>query len=245
MYLNPAYRYYTRNQALDGGNTDPHFASVVLLAANNNGADTTTTFIDQSTSAKTITTLGNAQWDTAQAPTGLTSSLLLDGTGDYLSLADSGDWDFGTGDFTTEFWIRFAVVPSGGAIAFPLGNYGSSTTGWFTQYRDEATDVLAFGTSGDTPLLRFAWTPAADTWYAVSTTRSGSNLRSFIGGTQIGITETNSEDITGSTAVLMIGGLGTLGAQFVNGWMASVRVTKGVARYTGNYTPPTLPLPTS
>ena len=70
---------HLRSPALDpatGG--DPYFANVVLLAGNESGADGTTTFLDQSSYARTLTAVGNAQWDTAQAPTGQTSSILLD-----------------------------------------------------------------------------------------------------------------------------------------------------------------------
>ncbi|HPC33867.1 MAG TPA: hypothetical protein PL061_13005, partial [Syntrophales bacterium] len=48
---------------------------------------------------------GNAQIDTAQKPFG-TGSLLLDGSGDYIGTVDSPDFDFGTGDFTIDFWVR-------------------------------------------------------------------------------------------------------------------------------------------
>jgi hypothetical protein len=92
---------------------DPFFASVVLLAVNDNAADGTTTFIDQSASAKTLTTVGNAQYDTAQAAPGMTSSGLFDGTGDALTALDSDDWSFGSGDFTVEAFVRFRTNVTG------------------------------------------------------------------------------------------------------------------------------------
>lgn len=228
-----------------GGNTDPHFASVVLLAVNDNAADATTTFVDQSSAARTLTANGNVQYDTAQAPTGMTSSALFDGTGDYISAVDSADWDFGTGDFTVEAWVRFSSLPASTVQAF-VSNYGGSTTGWTQQFRADGSNRLVFGTSGDSPLEAFAWAPVIDTWYPVATSRASGTLRSYIAGTQIGGDVANAEDITGSTAILAIGRIGSLNAQYLIGWMASVRVTKGVARYTGtSYTVPTLPLPTS
>src|SRR3990167_997053 len=90
--------------------TDPYFANVVLLAANENGADGTTTFIDQSASAHALTAVGNVQWDTAQAPSGLTSSGLWDGAApEKITALDSVDWYF-TGNVTFEMWIRWASV---------------------------------------------------------------------------------------------------------------------------------------
>src|SRR5690348_13363874 len=92
---------------------DPFFSSVVLLAVNDNKADGTTVFADQSNSAHALTAAGNAQYDTATAPAGMTSTLLVDGTGDWVSSADSADWDFGTGDFVVEGFVKVNAV--GGA----------------------------------------------------------------------------------------------------------------------------------
>ncbi|MCR4298188.1 MAG: hypothetical protein NUV75_05470, partial [Gallionella sp.] len=88
-----------RNAAAGG---DPSWASVTLLAFNDNAADGTTTFDDQSDSNHTLTPAGNTQYDTAQAPTGLTSSILFDGTDDRILIASSSDFGFGTGDLTVE-----------------------------------------------------------------------------------------------------------------------------------------------
>src|SRR3990167_8152900 len=90
------------------GVTDPYWSSVVLLAFNENGADASTTFDDASNANHTLTANGNAQWDTAQAPTGLTSSALFDGTGDSITTNSSASFAFGTGDFTVEFFMRTA-----------------------------------------------------------------------------------------------------------------------------------------
>ena len=71
------------------------------------GTDGSTTFVDSSPSGKTVTAVGNAQIDTAQYKFGGASGL-FDGNGDYLSVPDSDDWYFGTGDFTIDAWARFA-----------------------------------------------------------------------------------------------------------------------------------------
>ncbi len=78
------------------------------------GADTTTTFTDSSTgganSPHTATAVGNAQIDTAQYKWGAASGL-FDGTGDYLTVPDSADWDFfgnGADSWTIDFWVKHA-----------------------------------------------------------------------------------------------------------------------------------------
>ena len=89
-----------------------------------------------------------------------------------------------------------------------------------------------------------SWTPAVDTFFHVALTRSGTDIRAFIDGVQIGGTVTNSQDISGSASALELGRL-TGGTQTVNGSIGAVRITKGVARYTANFTPTTECYPTS
>ena len=91
-----------------------------------NGADESAVFTDEA--GKTVTRNGGAQIDTAQYKFHGASGL-FDGTGDYLSLADSDDWDFGTGNFTVETWLRrngnqadyTGVISAGGPAAGPIG----------------------------------------------------------------------------------------------------------------------------
>ena len=223
------------------GNTDPYWANVVLLAVNDNAADASTVFDDQSTPNHTITTVGNAQYDTAQAPTGMTSSCLLDGTGDELDLDSSVDFAFGTGDFTIEGFSRFAAL----GFAFVL------------------FDFRAFGVDGAQPVLyhvsnkinyytnagnRIFGTTVITTgvWYHWALARSGTNTKLFLNGTQEGPTYVDSTNYTvGAGGRPHFGAAAISVGNYMNGWMGPMRVTKGTARYTTTFTPPTLPLPTS
>ena len=219
---------------------DPYFSSVVALL-HMDGADTSSTFTD--VKGHTFTPAGNAQIDTAQSKFGGASGL-FDGSGDYITTPDSADWDFGTGDFTVEFFIRFKALPSSNAHTI-IGNYVSSTSGWAIQFRNDAPGArLTFGSSGDSPQNDFTWLPSTATWYHVAVTRASGTVRAFADGVQVGSDVTNTEDISGSTGVLMIGALNLGPLQYLNGWLDEVRITKGVARYTTNFTPPTFPFVT-
>ena len=58
------------------------------------------------TASKMVVTLsGNTQISTSQYKFG-SSSIRLDGTGDYITVTDNGNFDFGTNDFTIEWWQR-------------------------------------------------------------------------------------------------------------------------------------------
>lgn len=220
---------------------DPDFASVVLLALNENGADGSTTFDDASTSDKALTANGNAQWDTAQAPTGLTSSGLFDGVGDSITTPDSVDWDL-PGDFTVEIWFRPTALPAN--YAHLIGSDGGSVPVIIYVRNSTNSGRIEAWDSGSALLMQGGTTSAGGAFYAVAWTRSGSDNSLYLDGTRVA-TATASTSIapTGSMGL----GRGPSAANWdFNGHLAAARITKGVARYTGaSYSVPMLPLPTS
>lgn len=242
----------TRQQQNSIGATDPYWSSVVLLAMNDNAADAATTFVDQSASAKTITALGNVQYDNAQAPPGMTSCGLFDGAGDYLRLADSSDWVF-PDDLTIEFYLRINLLsgedslyaqdsqgPDFTPINWSLNRSGVGKTGLFASTTGSSWNVFNdTDTSGGVAL-------STATWYHLALVRSGNTWYQFRDGVQDWTAAGGASGALADVArTLGIGNGFQSTAGGLNGWLASYRVTKGVARYTANFTPPTLPLLTS
>lgn len=218
--------------------SDPSFASVVLLCINDNAADTTTTFVDQSAAARTLTPVGNFQYDTAQAPTGMTSSGLSDGTGDYLGAASSTDFAYGTAAFTIETFLRVETL--GTQV---LLDQREATADVLPAIYYLAAGSIFYFTNNANAISGANGSLVADTWQHIALCKDGSgNTRLFVAGTQVGSTYADAHNY-GSSKFRMCDGFSA--ANSVNGHTCSWRVTKGVARYTGNFTPPTLPLPTS
>ena len=217
-----------------GAAADPSFASVSLLLKFN-GTNGSTTFTDLSSYGHTVTANGNAQVSTAQSVFD-GASLLCDGTGDFLSIADHEAFNFGTGDFTIETRLRYisatvhdiaAAQGSGGLFAaLALSGTSPSPHGYATGRQGVAYDNLS------------GVLPSPSTWYAVAFCRSGTSLRIFVDGVQYGGTFTDSRSYDLSHGGLRI-------ATSLNGYMDELRITKGVARYTSNYTPATEGFPTS
>lgn len=204
-----------------------------VLGLHCDGTNGSTTFTD--VKGKTVTANGNAQISTAQYPalTGKTSSGYFDGSGDYLSIADSADWDFGTGDFFVRLRARFSSHTSNMTL---VGNYQNTTTGWAVQRRSD-TNTIRFG-NGDTALLDVSWTPTDGVWYVIEVQRSGTSLLARVDGTQVGSTATNSTNITGSTNSLLVGSL--FAGSYIypyHGYISEIEVYKGAAPYPSNYTP--------
>lgn len=205
------------------------------------GSDASTTFVDSEiNTAKTVTANGDAQVDTAQSVFG-GASCLLDGTGDYLSVADSSDFDVAAGDFTIDFRMRFNGATATAQLAGQYNQTGSQI-GYLIQWL--ATNNLRFVFSTDGTLVTvvvksFAWTPSADTWYHIAIVRSGNNLYAFVDGVQIGATA----DVTGvtifnSTALFEIGKIEDSSLNMFNGWIDEFRFVKGTAVWVANFTPP-------
>jgi hypothetical protein len=218
--------------------TDPNFASVALLL-HMDGSDGSTSFTDSSSNNLTVSVFGDAQVSTSNPKFG-SGALLLDGTGDYLSVPDNPDWDFGTGDYTVEAWI---YLPSTAIGTAPIVGRGttSANRGWGLRFLGSNLGPrrLSWYRAFQTAVF-VNWTPSVDTWYHVAACRSGTSLRFFVDGSQVGSTATDNQDYDARTYTVRVGHDGT---DFFPGRIDEVRVTKGVARYTANFTPPTAPFP--
>ena len=183
---------------------------------------------------QTLTFNGNAQLDNSQHKFGDTS-LLLDGN-DSVTIPDSDDWYFGTGDFTIECYVRFTTLPSVGSGAYFLHQTTDSTNGWrFYLYNDGGTHTLVFrSATGGVNNINFyqalSGNLSTNTWYHIAITKSGTNVRGFIDGTQIGSTVTATGESPQFAAVVTIG-------DYVDGHMDEIRISKDIARWTSNFTP--------
>ena len=76
------------------------------------------------------------------------------------------------------------------------------------------------------------------TCYHIAVSRSGTSLKLFIDGVEKA-SATNSSNFSNATNVLGIGALRDTGQYPLNGYIDDLRITKGVARYTANFTAPT------
>jgi hypothetical protein len=202
-----------------------------ILLTHFGGADGSTTFTDET--GKTITANGNAQIDTAQSKLG-GSSGLFDGTGDYLSTPDSADWAFGTGDFTIDFWVRFS---STSGVQVIIGQYIDAANFWDINYESPSIQIRFY--PGPTANYYASWAPSINTWYHIAWERTTTTAKLFIDGVSQSLSEGtafSTNDVTDLAAPLYIGSRAT--SAYFNGWLDELRISKGIARWTANFTPP-------
>ena len=194
--------------------------------------------IYDSTGSNNLETLGNAQVDTNTVKFN-TGAMKFDGSGDYCVGPNQPWMNFGSGNLTIECWVRFNSVSS--TQMFVSSNYNASTGGggWTFGYRADNT-TLIFSVNANVQYGK-TWTPSIDTWYFVTVCRDGTSLRFFVDGTQIGTTSTSSDNISGATTLMVGSNLTT--PQYLNGYIDDLRITKGVARYTANFTVPSKAFP--
>jgi hypothetical protein len=203
-------------------------------------ANFTNAAITDATAKNVFRTVGNAQASTSVRNTRLLTTpptaVYFDGNGDYLYQPNQVNLQFGTGDYTVEFWIypnsfsgtpviidfRTANAASGGAIQISL-----STSGVTTVYGGGATGNL---------LITAAAAISTGVWTHIALTRNGTSTRLFINGTQSGSTATDSTGY--GLGALWIGANASGGSNYLNGYIDDFRITKGVARYTATFTPP-------
>lgn len=211
--------------------------SYTKLLCHFNGADAQTNII--AATGQVLTPAGSAQLDTAQKKFG-TASLLLDGNSDYVSVPDSADWDFGTGDFTIDFWVRFNAIDNG--VYLFCEQYQDGSNYWACYINSYRLTMVFF--NGAVVKGSYSasqnWVPSTGVWYHIALERNGTSAKMFVDGVSISLTEdtafgtNNVGTLSGS---LYIGARST--AFYINGWMDEFRISKGIARWTSNFSVPT------
>jgi hypothetical protein len=202
------------------------------------GADASTTFTDASPSARgNATVVGTAQVDTAQKKFG-TGSLLLDGNSDGITYADSADWTFGTDNWTIDFWVRFASTS--GVQSFLIQRADVNNYLYFRKESDNK--LMMIDVVGSSNRMYYITTSAptinTNTWYHIAYVRNGAGGLIFLDGTSLSLTEnTAMGTMADISAIVSIGYMAATSENFVNGWIDEFRVSKGIARWTANFTP--------
>ena len=202
---------------------------------NFNGINTSTNIIDGAF-PRTWTVNGNAQISTAQSKWG-GSSLLLDGTGDFVTtpfvrafLPDE--------DFAIEAWVRPSNVSSIRVIASSATS-GNAINWILVQNASGGVEWLVYATPSGTSvnIASGAGVLTLNTWHHVAATREGNTWRLFVDGVQVA-TGTHTGTLRSDANLVYIGRQPNNTARDWNGYIDDFRVTKGRARYTANFTPP-------
>jgi hypothetical protein len=219
---------------------DPFYSNVSLLL-HMNGADNSTSFIDSSNKNTTVSANGNAKIVVADSKFG-GSSGFFDGTGDFLQIANNSNFDFPS-DFTIECFVKYSSTKLMPLYTRRVNSAGTAPI-VVIQLNDSSVGNIRFylyGASGSTFPSTTGLSLNDNNWHHIALSRSGSNNRLFIDGILRASSSTNVGSMVWTNSVTTIARDIFYTARDYNGYVDELRVTKGVARYTSNFTPPNAP----
>jgi len=179
---------------------------------------------------------GNTTGSTAQAKFASSKSMYFDAVGDYISIPVDEVYGFGIDDWTIETWLYCTKTGGFNAIfdtrvgtGTQTGNFG---IGMYTTGRVQLFSGGIFYYPTDT--LSF------NTWQHFAVVKNSGTTTMYFNGTAASSTYSDSRDY-GSSQPVQIGKDDTT-SNYFGGYMQDFRISKGLARYTANFTPPTAPL---
>jgi hypothetical protein len=231
--------------SVNGGND-----SYTKLLLHGDGANDDLVTTDSSASAHAVTMAGSAQIDTDKMKFGGSSIYYPSVGSSYISMADHADWYLASGLFTIDFWINFNSLPAAGQYMGIFNQYVDDNNRYGAYiYNDSGRYYFTFttATTGSvTDIINLVEIfPVAGTWYHYSITRGwggGANTWCFaVDGTSLS-SPTNAVAIPDLAATFRVGYYRIAATlYYLDGWIDEFRVSKGVARWTANFTPPTQP----
>jgi hypothetical protein len=229
---------YTQMTLADQGYLNPNSGidGYTKLMLHCDGSNSGTTFTDSSFEPHTVTASGNGVTSTTTQKFG-TASYKCPATGDYLSIADSTDWAFGTGAFTIDCWLYRTGATSYQTI---LEHKTDASNYWQWRYFGSGGNITFSVTGTGAFTVSFGCTDATfpvNTWVHHQMVRNGTSWYLFQNGTQTGSTQTQAAAIPDMTGDLILQGDSALGQPFV-GYMDEFRISKGIARNTSTFVVP-------
>jgi hypothetical protein len=212
---------------------DTHFSKVTaMFNFDGSHGDTTTSGLDASNKNLTLSYSSGDQLSNTQKKFGATSLYVAD----TVILSSSDGFDMGTGDFTMEAWFYFTSFANSFALFDQWDTSGSTRHQvWHSAANGGRLSWYYAGTSGF-----HSANPAVSTgaWTHIAFVRYSGTLKMYINGTAESNTASHSGQFGRSHTMYFghqHGGGGGAGLFY----MDDLRITKGLARYTSNFTAPT------
>ncbi|MFH1426023.1 MAG: LamG domain-containing protein [Candidatus Kerfeldbacteria bacterium] len=192
---------------------------------------------DNSLSGHTVNIFSDVARSSAQSKYGGFSAL-FNASGDYLSMPASSDWDFSGGDFTIDFWFYLNLAGIQQTLINSWVNY-LDPDNWHI-YITTANRLAFFshGYTGDAGVVgTHDVTP--DAWHHVAYVYDGTNVKTYLDG----VLDASDGTAPGSNSdqAIVIGiNDANKSTQPLYGYLDEVRLSKGIARWTSDFTPPVL-----
>ena len=227
-----------------GAGAAPDINTSLLVHAD--GTNGSTTFTDAGANSLTVTASNGAQVTTAAAKFGTGAANFTTNTAGVITCGDGTSFEFYTNPFTVEAWAYFTSAP--GTVDYhAIASEWSGSAGGASWYfgTDNSGNLLMLGTTdGNTAYfsLSGAFTPTLNTWYHLAVDRDASQyMRLYVNGSVIATRYTGEGYWVAPTYPCTIGNQSSGAGVAFPGYLDEIRVSTGIARYGGAFTPATLP----
>lgn len=208
--------------------------SFTKLMLHGDGTNGSTTFTDSSASVHTQTAHGSCAISTAQSKFGGAAIKCATSTSDWLAASSSSDFDFGSGDFTIDYWVY--QLSHANPVVHVAREQTTTFPPFLIGYGGSQVYMSSTGSSWDVASGKTLGAEVINGWSHLALVRSGTTFYTFRDGVQQD-TWTSSATLPTKTGAMGIGS-GQSG-NYMNGYIDELRVSKGIARYTANFTPET------
>lgn len=215
-------------------NFDPYYDLVSLLL-HMDGADNSTSFVDSSVNNFTVTNTDSVAVSNSVSRFG--GSALFDSSTKKLSVPAGSAFAYGTGDFTVECWAYKTAAGDGYVFSQTV-----SGTNYFVFGVVNDGRVFFTGTAsgGGTAIFGPASTLSLNSWNHIAVVRLNNIVTVYLNG--VGGTGTsNTTNFSDTTRVPTIGQYTHASTNRWIGYIDELRITRGFARYTANFTVPSTP----
>ena len=213
---------------------DDQFAKVTaMFNFDGSDGDTTGSGLDASNKNLTVSYSSGDELSNTQTKFGATSLYVADN----VTISSSDGFNMGTGDFTIEGWYYFT------SFSNSFGHYdqwnGSSTGSGNVQMWNStsAQGKIKWYYDGGSNFTS-STTMSTGQWYHVAYVRESGTLKMYFNGTVDSNTQSYSSQF-GKTGTLYFGDQHAGGGGAPQYYIDDLRITKGLARYTSNFTAPT------
>jgi hypothetical protein len=217
---------------LTGTTTGDAYYPQVAALLHFDGVNGSTTITDNSKNNLTVTSVNGTAISTAQSKFG-GASCFFDGTNDYLTIADNSIFDFGSGDFTVEYWeYRTSSGTQSGVLSRNTIAFTPYLIGWYDVTINENI-VMYMSSNGTTWDIAAGISMGARTinvWTHYAVTRNGNTFRTFQNGIQIS-TFTSAATFPAGSGTLQIGRWGTT-YYFKGGYIDELRITPSTTAFS-------------
>ena len=223
--------------AVYSGNFTPPTAPISPVANTSAMLNYTNAAIYDNAMMVDLETVGNAQLSTSVKKYG-SASMYFDGSGDYLISRPLQIFAFGTGDFTMEAWVYLNSYN---------GTWGSQLAGchtfavgadWLWSINTTGKLYFQITSGGGSGVLTSTTSVPLSTWTYVTVVRSSGYMTFYINGINAGGSGTYATSMASTTNFSIGADLTGNAGSMLNGYIDDMRLSN-VARYTGNFTPPT------